>query len=80
MQNSYVSILLIVGPLIVDHKINGTRFREASINGTIRLVIEGRVNATEGLRMRALPHAVQWNWIDLDQQNPPYRVLRPQML
>ena len=33
--------------------INGTRFRGTSSNGMI--VIEGHGNATEGLRMRALP-------------------------
>ena len=33
--------------------INGTRFRRASSNG--KIVIEGRGNAAERLRMRALP-------------------------
>ena len=37
----------------IEWIINGTRFRGASSNGMI--VIEGRGNATEGLKMRALP-------------------------
>ena len=43
----------------IEWIINGTRFRGASSNDMI--VIEGRGNATEGLKMRALPRPVQWN-------------------
>ena len=44
----------------IEWIINGTRFRGASSNGMI--VIEGRGNATEGLKIRALP---QFNGTEL---------------